>query len=235
MNFIDVPYLRCRFGDAGVTQGYFIDNTTMFCISPRTDVVRDTFFELEISYNDQQYTRYMTGTWLRYLFYMQFEIAQSSPNNAPYQGGHSLGSYHEDEKRTVWYTAGDFDYTTVSIDGANFVAGGLTQCRWFRMYSADDIAEYDARVAARDEDRQSEQEAADEAGEPGPDVLDPLTYRTMSDMYGRYTVEERRGCVCNEPVTDETYASEEFFGTHVACEHPAAPESCAGARATQVR
>ena len=40
LNFIDVPYLRCRFGDAAVTKGYFISNTTMYCISPFVDVRR---------------------------------------------------------------------------------------------------------------------------------------------------------------------------------------------------
>ena len=163
LNFIDVPYLRCRFGDAAVTQGFFISNTSMYCISPFVDVLRDTFYELEMSYNDQQYTKYMTNTWLRYLFYMQFEIVSQSPNNAPFEGGYSMGSYHEDEKRTVWYTPGAFDYTTLSIEGANYVAGGLTQCRWFRMYSADDLEDYDERTLIRDEDRAIAQEAAGES------------------------------------------------------------------------
>eukprot|EP01052_Picozoa_sp_SAG31_P011678 SAG31_NODE_666_length_12962_cov_37.025033_7_plen_3251_part_01 len=228
MNFIDVPYLRCRFGDAAVTQGYFISNTSIYCISPFVDILRDTFYQLEMSYNDQQYTKYMTNTWLRYLFYMQFEIENSRPNNAPFQGGHSFGTYHEDVKRTIWYTPGEFDYTLVTIQGANYVAGGLTQCRWFRMYTADDLLEYDVRTQQRDEDRAITQEAADEAGEPGPDVLDPLFFTTKCDKYGCYTVEESSGCTCNEPVTDELYQSDDFFGEQVACDHPAAPASCAG-------
>ena len=88
LNFIDVPYLRCRFGDAGVTRGYFMTNTTMYCMSPRAspggvDITRDEFFELEMSYNDQQYTKYMTKTWLRYLYYLPMLYSERAPNNAP--------------------------------------------------------------------------------------------------------------------------------------------------------
>lgn len=47
-------------------------------------------------------------------------------------------------------------------------------------------------------------------------------------MFGCYTVEETKGCMCNEPVSDELYQSDEFFGEQVSCDHPAAPASCTG-------
>ena len=49
-------------------------------------------------------------------------------------------------------------------------------------------------------------------------------------MYGCYTVLEQLGCMCNEPVTDEVYDYDEFFGEMVECTHPAAPASCLGSQ-----
>lgn len=87
----------------------------MYCMSPGVEVNGDTIYLVEMSYNDQQYTGMMSNTKLPYLYYPPFIMNSRSPINAPFGGGFSLGSFHENAKRAVIYTQGEFDYTLVRV------------------------------------------------------------------------------------------------------------------------
>ena len=252
-NFIDVEYLRCRFSSGKLVfdvQGFFISNTSMYCMSPPVELEREQLFTLEMSFNDQQYSQSMTGTMLPYLYYPSFVLTTREPNSAPYAGGNLLGSFEENAARTVEYTVGDFDYTEITIEGENFVSGDLTLCRWKRAFSATEVLRYEEQIEARTDARAVaiENKAAQLAlalaeGQAEEDIENPvvvpplMVWLTKCDKHGCYTIEEENGCTCNvnveelldDPLTEDVDESETFPGDHdhqVSCDSPNAPGSC---------
>ena len=238
-NFIDVPYLRCRFGHGMEEQidvtGFFISNTSMYCMSPPVYVEGDTIYLVEMSYNDQQYTGAMTNTKLPYLYYPPFIMSTRAPMNAPFGGGNSLGSFHENAKRAVIYTPGAFDYTLVTITGENFKDGDLTFCRWKKAYTADQVIMLDAHLLKRTAERDAKIEAhaaavAEElpqADELFAEIPPMPNFIAKCDKYGCYNVEETTGCTCNENVDEENLESVVENVYQVSCDSDLAPDSCA--------
>eukprot|EP01047_Picozoa_sp_COSAG01_P009076 COSAG01_NODE_368_length_18064_cov_5.721959_1_plen_4267_part_10 len=243
-NFIDVSTLRCRFSFGFSISidvpGFFISNTSMYCLSPAVDVQTDEIYLLEMSYNDQQYTGVMSGTKLPYLFYPSFVMESRSPTNAPFGGGFSLGSFYENSKRAVIYEKGSFDFTEVTIEGENFKQGDLTLCRWRKAYTSAEAARLQQVTAQRKQQRldalAAQAAAADQTDDSNAAsivVPPPLHMVTKCDKYGCFEAEETSGCMCDDNVEDlATVVGNEF---QVTCDDPNAPTSCAGDSAIKKR